>query len=45
MTLRQPDLEKWQEDPEDFIKEEEEEKWKFDIRVSIDAPEIATSAS
>jgi hypothetical protein len=26
-------LEKWEADPEEWIKEEDEEKWKFDVRV------------
>lgn len=35
LPLRQADLNKWQADPEEFIKDEDEEKWKFDVRVSI----------
>jgi len=34
LPLRQADLDKWQADPEEFIKDEDEEKWKFDVRVS-----------
>lgn len=35
LPLRQADLDKWQADPEEFIKDEDGEKWKFDVRVSI----------
>lgn len=33
LPLRQDDLEKWQEDPEEWMNEEEMERWEFDLRV------------
>ncbi|BGP28678.1 hypothetical protein JCM10296v2_000414 [Rhodotorula toruloides] len=32
LPLRQDDLEKWQEDPEEWMNEEEMERWEFDLR-------------
>lgn len=32
LLLRQADLTKWQEDPEEWIKDEEDEKWQYDVR-------------
>lgn len=33
LPLRQDDLEKWQDDPEEWMNEEEMERWEFDLRV------------
>ncbi|BGP21505.1 hypothetical protein JCM10295v2_000380 [Rhodotorula toruloides] len=32
LPLRQDDLQKWQEDPEEWMNEEEMERWEFDLR-------------
>lgn len=45
LPLRQPDLDKWQEDPEEFIKDEEEEKWRFDVRVGDTAVSISLTST
>ena len=37
LLLRQPDLTKWQEDPEEWIKEEEDDKWQYDVRPAAGA--------
>lgn len=34
LPLRQVDLEKWTEDPEEWMNEEEAERWEFELRVS-----------
>lgn len=34
LPLRTADLQRWQEEPEEWFKEEEEERWQFDLRVS-----------
>lgn len=34
LPLRQVDLEKWAEDPEEWMNEEEAERWEYELRVS-----------
>lgn len=34
LPLRPADLERWEEEPEEWFKEEQEERWQFDLRVS-----------
>lgn len=34
MPLREVDLERWNDDPEEWMTEEEAERWEFDLRVS-----------
>lgn len=34
MPLRPSDLERWEDDPEEWMTEEEAERWEFDLRVS-----------
>lgn len=35
LPLRQDDLDKWTEDPEEWMNEEEAERWEFELRVSF----------
>lgn len=35
LPLREEDLEKWADDPEEWMNEEEADRWEFDLRVSI----------
>lgn len=34
LPLRAEDLQKWEEDPEEWMNEEEQDRWEFDLRVS-----------
>jgi hypothetical protein len=34
LPLRPIDLEKWSDDPEDWMNEEEADRWEFELRVS-----------
>ena len=34
IPLRPVDLEKWSDDPEDWMNEEEADRWEFELRVS-----------
>lgn len=34
LPLRQEDLQKWEQDPEEWMNEEEQDRWEYDLRVS-----------
>lgn len=36
LPLRQVDLEKWADDPEEYMNEEEADRWEYELRVSCD---------
>ena len=34
LPLRVEDLQKWEQDPEEWMNEEEQDRWEYDLRVS-----------
>lgn len=37
LPLRSEDLQKWEQDPEEWMNEEEQDRWEFDLRVRASA--------
>lgn len=45
LPLRAVDLERWQDEPEEWFKDEEEERWRFDLRVCYNCHGLGSMSS